>query len=217
MASSSRVESTVLNLPTKFHPQKSFLFPKRRFGKKDERSFKAEWCEDGKYPWLHYNIASDSAFCHLCMTAVHQGKLLASTRRDPAFLSKGFTYWKEATTAFKKHQASQCHKEANEAINLLPKQVHDIGELLSQKHSDQKVENREVFIRILQNLRFLARQGLALRGTHGDEVQSNFMQLFNLQGEDCPLIKPWISKKTNNYLSHHIQNECLQIMALQIL
>ena len=26
-----------------------------------------------------------------------------------------------------------------------------------------------------------------------------------------------MSKKTNNYLSHHIQNECLQIMALHIL
>ena len=38
----------------------------------------------------------------------------------------------------------------------------DIGELLSKKHSDQKAENREVFLRILQNLRFLTRQGLAL-------------------------------------------------------
>ena len=163
------------------------------------------------------DIDSDSAFCHLCMTAAYEGKLLASTRRDQAFLSKGFTYWKEATTAFKKHQASQCHKEANEAINLLPQQVHDIGELLSQKHSDQKVQNRGVFIRILQNLRFLARQGLALRGSHGEEAQSNFMQLFHLRGKDCPLIESWVSKKTNNYLSHHIQNECLQIMALQIL
>ena len=34
-----------------------------------------------------YDIDSDSAFYHLCMTA-HEGKLLASTRRDPAFLSK---------------------------------------------------------------------------------------------------------------------------------
>ena len=151
------------------------------------------------------------------MTAAHEGKLKASTKKDPAFLSKGFIYWKEATTAFKKHQASQCHREANEVINLLPQQVGDIGELLSQKHSDQKAENRDVFCRILQNLRFLARQGLALRGSYGEEVQSNFIQLFRLRGEDCPLIESWMSKKTNNYLSHHIQNECLQIMALHIL
>ena len=28
----------------------------------------------------------------------------------------------------------------------------DIGELLSKKHSDQKAENREVFLRVFQNL-----------------------------------------------------------------
>ena len=138
------------------------------------------------------------------MTAAYEGKLIASTKKDPAFLTKGFTYWKEATTAFKKHEASQCHEETNEAINLLPKQVSDIGEMLSKKHSDQKAANKEVFLRILQNLRFLTRQGLALRGTHGEEVYSNFMQLFYLRGEDCLLIESWLSKKTNNYLSHQI-------------
>ena len=102
-------------------------------------------------------------------------------------------------------------------LTCYPHQVGDIGELLSHKHSDQKAENRDMFYRILQNLRFLARQGLALRGSHGEEMQSNFIQLFRLRAEDCPLIESWMSKKTNNYLSHHIQNECLQIMALHIL
>ena len=109
------------------------------------------------------------------MTAAYEGKLISSTKKDPAFLTKGFIYWKEATTAFKKHEASQCHEKTNEVINLLPKQVSDIGEMLSKKYSDQKAANEEVFLRILQNLRFLTRQGLALRGTHGEEVHSNFM------------------------------------------
>ena len=109
------------------------------------------------------------------MTAAYEGKLLASTKKDTAFLTKGFTYWKEITTAFKKHETSQCHKEANKTINLLPKQVGDIGEKLNKNHSDQKAANREVFLRILQKLRFLTGQRLALRGTHGEEVHSNFM------------------------------------------
>ena len=116
-------------------------------------------------------------------------RALASSKKDAAFLSKGYTYWKEATTAFKKHQASQCHREANEAINLLPQQEGDIGELLSHKHSDQKAENRDIFYRILQSLRFLAGQGLALLGSHGNEMQSNFIQLFCLCAEDCSLIE----------------------------
>ena len=107
---------TQASLQVKFHPPKSFRFPKRKFGMKAERLFRAEWCEDDHYPWLHYDVSSDSAFCHLCMTAAYEGKLLASTKKHPAFLTKGFTYWKEVTTAFKKHKASQFHKEANEAI-----------------------------------------------------------------------------------------------------
>ena len=82
MVSSSRDESSILSLPVKFHLPKTFSFAKRRFGTNtwNEQSFKAEWCEDDKYPWLHYDIDSDSAFCHLCMTAVYEGKLLANAR-----------------------------------------------------------------------------------------------------------------------------------------
>ena len=113
------------------------------------------------------------------MRAVSEGKLLASTKRDPAFISSGYTYWQEATTGFKRHQAIACHREANEAVIMLPQQIHgDIVELLSQKYSDQKVKNREMFMKILQNLWFLAQQGLALRRSHGDDTESNFCQPF---------------------------------------
>ena len=64
MALSSK--SSVLDL---FHPQGSFKFPKHKFGT-TERSFRAMWCKD--YPWLHYDKASDSAFCHLCMRTVSE-------------------------------------------------------------------------------------------------------------------------------------------------
>ena len=64
-------------------------------------------------------------------------------------------------------------------------QAGHVGEMLSKKHSDQKAANKEVFLRILKNLSFLTRQGLALRGTHGEEVHYNFMQQFYLCGEDC--------------------------------
>ena len=39
----------------------------------------------------------------------------------------------------------------------------------------------------------------------------------HLCGLDCSEIEVWMKKKTNKYTSHDIQNECLQIMALQIL
>ena len=98
------------------------------------------------------------------MMAEFEKKFLASTKRDPAFISAGFTYWKEAVTAFKRHMNSACHREAIEAVVLLPRQVQDVGELLDASTQNEKALNRVMFKRILQNLCFLARQGLAFRG-----------------------------------------------------
>lgn len=62
--------------------------------------------------------------------------------------------------------------------------MKDIGESLSQQRMKEKMERRESFLKILLNSRFLARQGLALRGCQGDESNSNFIQLLKLRGED---------------------------------
>ena len=45
---------------------------------------------------------------------------------------------------------------------------------------------------------------------------SNLLQLLQLQCAECPELSVWLSKKTDNYTSHDIQNE-MKIMALQIL
>ena len=83
------------------------------------------------------------------------------------------------------------------------------------EHEQQKAENRAMFRRILQNVHFLARQGLPLRG-HGDGNDSNFMQLLHLRAIDTPAVLTWMGKKADKYTSSDIQNECLQIMALTI-
>lgn len=112
------------------------------------RSFKVDWCE--KWKWLHYNVQSDAAFCYICMKAFYEKKFLTSSKREPAFITKGFTYWKEATTAFKKHEASDCHREANEAVVVLPKQIlGHIGSVLSDEVKEEKRINRKIFLTIL--------------------------------------------------------------------
>ena len=198
-----------------FRPTKAFKFPKRGFGTKgEERSFRAEWCD--VFSWLHYDVAKDAAFCYLCMRCEAERKFLASTKREPAFVSKGFTYWKEGPKAFKKHQGSDCHREAVDALVVLPRCTKDVGDLLSSEHQAEKTRNREMLLLILQNIRFLARQGLPLRGDY-NESDSNFTQLLRLRGADHQGIDSWLNKKTNKYTSPDIQNECLQLMAIHIL
>ena len=73
----------------------------------------------------------------------------------------------------------------------LPSTTKDIGKSLSAIHQQEKLERHQCFLKILSNIRFLARQGLPLRG-HGDESDSNFNQLLRVQsGDDIRLVN-WI-------------------------
>ena len=88
--------------------------------------------------------------------------------------------------------------------------------MLSQEYEGEKKENRERLLKILSNIRFLARQGMALRGD-GDGSNSSFVQIMKLRGEDDSKLVRWMKKKTNKYTSAEMQNEMLQVMALKIL
>ena len=137
------------------------------------------------------------------MQAEHEKKFLASRKREPAFISAGYTYWKEATTAFEKHQLSATHREAVESLVLLPSQLQgDIGEMCDRSHQEEKKNNRKMFIQILESLKFLARQGLALRGSKNDS-ESNFIQLLRLHSTDGK-VDAWLQTKPNKCTSHDI-------------
>ena len=98
----------------------------------------------------------------------------------------------------------------------LPKTTGDIGELLSSAHAKEKASNQKNLMTVAQCLRFMTRQGLAIRGD-GDEMDSNFHQLLILKGFDDVTIHALLAKKQDKYTSPQIQNELLQTMALSII
>ena len=59
--------------------------------------------------------------------------------------------------------------------------------------------------------------GLPLRGCHGDETDSNFIQLLKLRSEDDKQIVDWMKRKTDKYTAPDIQNEILKVMSHSIL
>ena len=91
----------------------------------------------------------------------------------------------------------------------------DVGEMLSKEHADQK-DNRQCLLKVSSNIRFLARQGIALSGD-ADETDSNFIQLRKLRGLDDLRIEPWLQHKTDKYVSHDVKNELLNVMAISVL
>lgn len=126
-----------------FHPDFSFCFPKRSFGKSNVkvRSCKAEYFRT--WPWLTYDVEKDAVFCYLCIKLL-QGKKMAPKRADPFFVQRGLSYWKDATIAFKKHESSDCHKEAVEVSIVVPCVCPDVGEMLSSGHSKAKARKQGI-------------------------------------------------------------------------
>ena len=99
---------------------------------------------------------------------------------------------------------------------LLPSQIQgDIGEMCNHNHKEEKKANRNMFMIILKNIRFLARQGLPLRGYNND-AESNFIQMLRLHNADVN-VDGWLSKKSNKYTSHDIQDNILKEKAHKIL
>ena len=66
-------------------------------------------------------------------------------------------------------------------------------------------------------MKFLARQSLPLRGSWDQsanaESNSNFHQLMVLRAEEDPAVLDWLLKK--NYMSPQIQNEMIEVLALE--
>ena len=92
----------------------------------------------------------------------------------------------------------------------------DVGELLSKQHATEKQNNRHCLFEIIQCIRFLCRQGLALRGDDDDQ-DGNLKQLIHMKAYSDTMLKNWLVKKDNVYTSPEIQNEIIQTMSLQVL
>ena len=80
----------------------------------------------------------------------------------------------------------------------------------------REANEQRILSKVLQTIRFLARQGIALRGD-GNEDDSNFIQLLKLRANDDSCIHDYLSKKTDKYTSPTVVNEIIAITALRIL
>ena len=98
-------------------------------------------------------------------------------------------------------------------IVTLPSTTRNIREQLSQQHAAQKLKNQQALYQILSSIRFLSRQGLAIRGD-GNELDGNFQQM---KAQEDPNLAEWLRRKENVYTSPGIQNEIIKVMGLQVL
>ena len=153
------------------------------------RSFQPSWCHH--FSWIHYDNAQDLVFCFSCWKAAKEGKVRLTGVEEKSFVVKGFYNWKDATRQLTKHESSNFHKQAVEAL----KSKTDVAEMLSFQHAEEKKENSQYLMHVISTIRFL---GLSLKGD-GDEKNSNLLQLLMLRAEDNATIKPMLEKKRTCY------------------
>ena len=63
-----------------------------------------------------------------------EGKINWSSNLDTAFISRGFSNWKDASVKYAIHEKSNCHKEAVLKIFSIPVTTSNVGEILSTQH-----------------------------------------------------------------------------------
>ena len=147
-----------------FHPPKGYKFPATIQGKQ-KRYCQAHWFEDNKdgFAWLHYDLRKNAVFCFPCMKQNNQNRLTTVPKKEKAFISTGFSSWKDALGDFRKHQASECHSISITYEYIVPK-CGNAREMNSEKLKTTMIENRMCFLKIVESLQYLSRQGIAVQG-----------------------------------------------------
>ena len=88
-----------------------------------------------------------------------------------------------------------------------------IAAQLSSQEDRVQTTRRAGFLKQLTGMRFLLRQGIALRGH--SELEGNLPQLLSAWAGDCEVLKQWM--KAAKYMSHDIVNELITIMGHNVL
>ena len=71
-------------------------------------------------------------------------------------------------------------------------------------------------MKILENIVFLGKQGLAFRADSDDKT-GNFYQIVLLRAKDDPALLKWIDKTYDRHVTPQAQNEILKLLALKFL
>ena len=79
---------------------------------------------------------------YMCQGEFGKKKIHWSSNADSAFISTGFSNWKDATMKFSNHASSKCHEEAVLKMITLPSQCKDIVESLSAQAAKDRLDRR---------------------------------------------------------------------------
>ena len=88
---------------------------------------------------------------------------------------------------------------------------------LSAQHDADQRHHKEMLMKLLACIKYLAQQGLPLRGHYEDNqsFEGNLYQLLLLQAQYSPKMNSWLQRR--EYISSEVVNEIIMIMGQSLL
>ena len=166
-----------------------------------------------KYSWITYCLTRGTIACFFCKTAGEKQLNLFSYHSENAFSSGNFSNWKKCQEKLEKHQNSHYHQECVEKCLFLKNANMNVGVQLEKQCKDEKEFHRFLFLKQLSSLKYLVRQGLAIRGH--ESMESKLIQMLKTRAEDVPELNQWIEDR--RYISPDIINELVEMMGNAVL
>ncbi len=130
---------------------------------------------------------------------------------EQTVISQGFRNWKRGKEAFDRHASSRAHIVA---VNTHKHTHRSVRRQLCSISASAQEAARSALIEIVSSVRYLASQGLALRGHENDE--GNFKGHLEEKAENDPNLASWL-QKNHSYTSPECQNELLKLMSNTII
>ena len=201
-------EGCLLNAaePKPFHPQEPAVLSTLERG---GRKFRSVWYNQHK--WVTLCVKQRKVFCSYCRFATSRKLITFANRGDAAFVSVGFDNFKKGPEKFAAHDASACHREAVAKCSLIT--APSILTVANTQLRKQQEVRRAGLLRQITAMKFLLRQGLALRG-HSD-TEGNLYQLMRTWSADSEVVASWL--KAGRFMSADHVNELITLMGHHVL
>lgn len=165
---------------------------------------------------LYYTMLFIIIICSYSRGISFAGLKVFEKRVDNSFLN-GFSYWNDGGRRMVNHKRSTSHEESVKAYYSQHSKTK-INEALDASVAKSKVDNHDMLSYVIEAVRLLSRQGLALRGSHKltaehtSEPDANMWQTLKSFSRISEHVRELL-KRSTTYSSPDVQNELLALMA----
>uniref|UniRef100_A0A7N0TVP1 TTF-type domain-containing protein n=1 Tax=Kalanchoe fedtschenkoi TaxID=63787 RepID=A0A7N0TVP1_KALFE len=197
--------------------------PKNKFGRRFVSDLYTRILDNGEVQdrdWLVYSKDLDKLVCFCC-------KIFKKGYVKGGLVNEVYADWTHIAVRLQEHEVGLEHKKNWATWYELRSRLNankTIDHLAQKQLKKEKDHWKNVLLRIVCIVNFLAKHSLAFRGTKErlyENNNGNFLGLIEMLAEFDPIIQKHVRRITNNdihihYLGHKIQNELIFLLASSI-